>query len=92
LRRKKKKESKGEVEKEWEVIEVSKSDEEELVENQREKISEKSERDKERAILRKEIENRRRQAKKDLMNNSGPKEVSPYAKLPYSRAPKKEKS
>jgi hypothetical protein len=87
-----KNESKGEVEKEWEVVEVSKSDDKELVENQREKISEKSERDKERAVLRKEIENRRRQAKKDLMNNSGPKEVSPYAKLPYSRAPKKEKS
>ncbi|KAK2402588.1 hypothetical protein QL285_052091 [Trifolium repens] len=45
----------------------------------------------ERKALRKEIENRRRQKKKDAMNDSGPKEVSPY-ELPYPRAPKKEKS
>jgi hypothetical protein len=42
--------------------------------------------------LRKEITNRRRQKKKDLIENSGSKEVSPYAKIPYPRTPKKDKS
>jgi hypothetical protein len=84
-------ETKGDVEKEWEVVEVSESDDAESVENKRETISEKSERDKERTALRREIHNRRMQAKKDLMNNSGPKEVSSYAKFPYPPAPKKEK-
>ncbi|KAK2441832.1 hypothetical protein QL285_013078 [Trifolium repens] len=46
----------------------------------------------ERKALRKEIEKRRKQKKIDLMNDSGPQEVSPYDKLPYPRAPKKEKN
>ncbi|KAK2354353.1 hypothetical protein QL285_091885 [Trifolium repens] len=79
------KEKEGEVEKE------KKSELEVEVENECDEENE-GEVGNERKALRKEIENRRRQKKKDAMNDSGPKEVSPYAKLPYPRAPKKEKS
>jgi hypothetical protein len=46
----------------------------------------------ERVALRKDIENQREQAKKDLMSDFGLKEVSSYAKISYPRALKKEKS
>jgi hypothetical protein len=47
--------------------------------------------EKERKALRREI-HRRRKEKKDRMNGIGPKEESPYVKLPYPCAPKKDKS
>ncbi|KAK2359227.1 hypothetical protein QL285_084620 [Trifolium repens] len=78
-------------EKEGEVENEKKSELEVEVENECDEENE-GEVGNERKALRKEIENRRRQKKKDAMNDSGPKEVSPYAKLPYPRAPKKEKS
>ncbi|KAK2369518.1 hypothetical protein QL285_082647 [Trifolium repens] len=78
-------------EKEGEVENEKKSELEVEVENECDEENE-GEVENERKVLRKEIEKRRRQKKTDAMNDSGPKEVSPYAKLPYPRAPKKKKS
>ncbi|KAK2358323.1 hypothetical protein QL285_095517 [Trifolium repens] len=79
------KEKEGEVEKE------KKSELEVEVENESDEENE-GEVENERKALRKEIDKRRKQKKRDLMNDSGPQEVSPYDKLPYPRAPKKEKN
>ncbi|KAK2431143.1 hypothetical protein QL285_029409 [Trifolium repens] len=79
------KEKEGEVEKEKKrKLEVE-------VENESDEENE-GEVENERKALRKEIDKRRKQKKRDLMNDSGPQEVSPYDKLPYPRAPKKEKN
>ncbi|KAK2354220.1 hypothetical protein QL285_091766 [Trifolium repens] len=79
------KEKEGEVEKE------KKSELEVEVENECDEENE-GEVENERKALRKEIDKRRKQKKRDFMNDIGPQEVSPYDKLPYPRAPKKEKN
>ncbi|KAK2361486.1 hypothetical protein QL285_086628 [Trifolium repens] len=78
-------------EKEGEVENEKKSELEVEVENECDEENE-GEVENERKVLRKEIEKRRTQKKRDLMNDSGAQEVSPYDKLPYPRAPKKEKN
>ncbi|WJX14409.1 hypothetical protein P8452_04679 [Trifolium repens] len=78
-------------EKEEEVEKEKKSELEVEVENECDEENE-GEVENERKALRKEIDKRRKQKKRDLMNDIGPQEVSPYDKLPYPRAPKKEKN